>query len=300
MSILKKVKKKIGTEEMAREDMMALFNIMHNPQFTREMKKFCDLYKLDREIFKDGQRYSFKPLWNEIFLVLFAVRDFHPQSHGNKKSQNVREAERRDLDIEILKFVEKYLKGEVKKKIKEHPTAELARIRTVLMEKAEEKMEMIRENLRYYPAGALLEDFDDLLKTLDLAVIATTPDGKTGLNRRVVEDGKMSVEDFEVQREQWYRTIDKDNLEEVLVNLLKLLANFKNDICDLTIITEDDPEKQKQLNEISKNTKLEDIFDKDTEKTCMEKVITGYVYQAFTSERLELKVAEAKENLNIK
>jgi len=107
-------------------------------QFTREMKKFCNLYGLDREVFKDGQRYSFKPLWNEIFLVHFAARDLHPMAHGNKDSRNVGEVEREDLDTEILRFVEKYIDSEVEKKIKAHQTSGLARIRGVLIEKVED------------------------------------------------------------------------------------------------------------------------------------------------------------------
>lgn len=300
MKTREETRKKIGSEEMDKEDMMSLFYINSDRQFTREMKSFCDLYGLDREAFKDGQRYSFKPLWNEIFLVLFAARDLHPMAHGNKDSRNVGEAEREDLDTEILRFVEKYIDGEVERKIKAHPTAELARIRGVLTEKAEEKLRMIRDNLRYYPAGALLEDWDDLLKALDRAVIATTPDGKTGLNRRVVEDGRMSAEDFKEQRGQWYRSRDKENLEEVLVNLLKLLASYKNDICDVTIITDDDPERQNELEEMAENTTLEHILDKDAEKNFMEKIMTMYVYQALENGRLRAKVAKAKKRLDLK
>ena len=249
----KEIENKINHEKMNSDDFKYYFNLQdpYN-KMTNEIKSFCKHYNINRNDLKDGKKYSFKPLWNGYFFLLFDIYYYdHPLFHGNKNSSNITFDELAELDIKLTKKSEKYLPEKVLSYYRNNYLYKSSKVRKLIIDELDKKLENLKEMIRLNPVNILIDKYDDLVSSIkNMEKVISTDPSNEGYSKRMVLDGKMTQKEYNNAKEFWYKSNKYETFEEQVLSDFKFLLNLKEDPTVKHGIIESDEVEFKEIDNI--------------------------------------------------
>ena len=225
----KKIENKINKESMSSKEFLNYF-VLNDIPVTRPIKNFCEYYNIDKSNLKDGRSYSFKPLWNGYFFLLFDMFKNHKLLYSNKKSKNIKFEDLSELDIKFTNKIEKFLPERIIKEYKKNYLYKSSKVRELIIKDFDEKLNILKKMIRLNPVNTLVEKYDDISNIIESLnkVVSTDPRGE-GFSKRMVLDGKITQEEYKQLKKTWYKSNKFESLEEQVVSDFKFLLNMEED-----------------------------------------------------------------------
>lgn len=259
----KEIENKLNKEVITSSEFKEYFYLTnsHN-KASREINKFCQHYNIDRDDLKDGKPFSFKPLWNGYFFLLFDTFFEHPLFHGNKESSNVSFEDLAELDIEFTNKAEKFLPKEILEVYKKNYLYKSSKVRELIIKDFDKKLDTLKKMIRLNPVNTLVEKYDDISKIIEILnkLVSNNP-GKEGFSKRIVLDGIISKEEYKRLKKTWYKSNKFESLEEQVLSDFKFLLNMDEDPVVRTGFINNDEIEYKKVESIQEL--IENDPDKD-------------------------------------
>lgn len=257
----KKIENKINKESISSNEFLDYF-VLNGIPITRPIKNFCEYYNIDKSNLKDGRSYSFKPLWNGYFFLLFDMFKNHRLLYSNKKSKNIKFKDLAKLDIEFTNKIEKFLPKKIIKLYKKNYLYKSSKVRELIIKDFDQKLDMLKRMIRLNPVDTLVEKYDNISKIIeDLNTIVSTNPATEGFSKRIVLDGITTKKEYDRLKKTWYKSNKFESLEEQVVSDFKFLLNMEKDPVVKTGFINNDEIDYEKLESIQKL--IEDDPDKD-------------------------------------
>lgn len=262
----KEIENKLNKEVITSSEFKEYFYLTANHNTaSRQIEKFCEFYNIDREDIKDGKSFSFKPLWNGYFFLLFDIFGDHPLSHGNKESSNISFDDLAELDIEFTNKAEKFLPKAILEIYKKNYLYKSSEVRELIIKDFDKKLDTLKKMIRLNPVDTLVEKYDDISKIIEsLNKVVSNNSGTEGFSKRIVLDGKMTEEEYSRLKKVWYKSNNFESLEEQVVSDFKFLLNMEKDPVVKTGFINNDEIDYEELESI------QELIEDDPEKNLIK------------------------------
>lgn len=264
---LKEIENKLNKEVITSSEFKEYFylNSSHN-KASREINKFCQHYNIDRNDLKDGKPFSFKPLWNGYFFLLFDTFYEHPLFHGNKESSNVSFEDLAELDVEFTNKAEKFLPKEILEVYKKNYLYKSSKVRELIIKDFDKKLDTLKKMIKLNPVDTLVEKYGDISKIIeDLNKIVSTNPATEGFSKRIVLDGITTKKEYDRLKKTWYKSNKFESFEEQVLSDFKFLLNMEEDPVVKTGFINNDEIDYEELESIQEL--IEDDPEKDLIKS---------------------------------